>query len=289
MKRLAFLLLSFSQFLIFPSLRADDNVGAVWTEVSATKALPHNLSIDLSAEHRTLNWFDWSSRWNVGAGLSYKLNKYVKFGVSYTFIRKHYEEETKYKYKGLDDSFSTYQGSSVSDDDGTVHKYKGYNVDAANWANRHRVAFDVMASMRFRKLLRISIRERYQYTHQAARDVDRTKYRDPSYDGMGNLTSFDDTTYTTDPKSAKDRHLLRSRVKFSIDKKGWKWEPYVSVETHNDFADKMHLDKVRTAVGVDYSINKSHKVGLAYVFNHENDDDGDQNIHAVCVGYGFKF
>ena len=143
--------------------------------------------------------------------------------------------------------------------------------------------------MKFRKILRISLRERYQYTYQSARDVDRMRLRDPSYDSEGNLIGLEDTTYTTDHKSAKNRHLLRSRLKFSIDKKGWKWEPYVSVETHNNFSDKMHLDKIRAIVGVDYSITKQHKVGLGYILSHENDDDGDCNIHAISVGYNFKF
>ena len=281
------------QSLIFKfqssTIQAADNTGALWTEVGVTKALPYNLSIDAGVEYRTVDWFDWSSRWSAGVGLNYKLNKYIKFGLSYTFIQKHYQEETKYKYKGVDESFLTYQGLSITDADGIIHNYSGYNVDAANWANRHRLALDVSGSYRIQKLVRISVRERYQYTHQAARTVDRTKYRDPSYDGDDNLTGFDEETFTTDEKSAKNRHLLRSRLKFSIDKKGWKFEPYISAETHNDLSSKMHLDKIRTIVGVDYSINKQHKVGLGYVFNHENDDDGDQNIHAISVGYNFKF
>ena len=248
-----------------------ENTGALWTEVGVTKSLPYNLSIDASLEHRTQDWFDWSSRWNIGAGLNYKLGKHVKFGVSYTFIQKHYQEEWK-----------EHIGSKSGN-------FNGYNVDAANWANRHRLSFDVTGTMRFRKTLRISIRERYQYTHQAARNVDRMKLRDPLYDGDGNITMYDDTTYVVDRKSAKNRHLLRSRLKFSIDKKGWNWEPYVSIEAHNNLSDKMHLDKVRTQVGVDYKINKQHEVGLGYIFNHENDDDGDFNIHAISIGYNYKF
>ncbi len=271
MKRKAFLIVVFSQFLISPTAFAADNTGAVWTEVGVSKALPYNLSVEGSLEHRTSDWFDWSSRWNVGAGLGYKPNKYVKLGVSYTFIQKHYHEEWK-------DNIGNRSG-----------QWNGYNVDDANWANRHRLSFDVTGTMKFRKTLRISLRERYQYTHQAARDVDRMRLRDPLYDSDMNLIGFEDTTFVSDHKSAKNRHLLRSRLKFSIDKKGWKWEPYISVEAHNDLGDKMHLDKVRTIVGVDYSINKQHKVGAGYVFNHEKDDDGKQNIHAISIGYNYKF
>lgn len=90
-------------------------------------------------------------------------------------------------------------------------------------------------------------------------------------------------------KRSKTLHGLRSRLKLSIDKKGWNWEPYVSAEAHNSLSDGMHLDKIRATVGVDYSISRQHKVGLGYVFNHENDDDGNRNIHAIAVGYNFKF
>ena len=269
--------LLFAAVLLVPTMlwaidnTGTSNTGALWTEVGVSKSLPYNLSVDLDLEHRTYDWFDWSSRWNVGLGLNYKVNKYFRLGVSYTFLQKHYQEEWKDKIGN------------------TSGRWNGYNVDAANWANRHRISFDIAGSMKFRKILRIGIRERYQYTYQPARDVDRTKYRDPSYDSEGNLIGFDEITSTIDRKSAKNRHLLRSRLKFSIDKKGLDWEPYVSVETHNNFSDKMHLDKVRTIVGVDYSITKQHKVGLGYILSHENDDDGDCNIHAISVGYNFKF
>ena len=248
-----------------------DNTGAIWTEVGITKALPYNLSVDASLEHRTSDWFDWSSRWNVGAGLTYKMNKYFRMGLSYTFIQKHNQEEWKNHYSG------------------TTGKWNGYNVDSPNWANRHRVSLDLTGTVKLRKLVRITLRERYQYTYQSSRDVDRMKLRDPSYDGDGNLVELEDTSYTVDHKTHKNRHMLRSRLKFSIDKKGWKWEPYVSVEAHNDFANQMHLDKVRAIAGVDYKITKQHEVGLGYIFNHENDDDGDQNIHAISIGYRFKF
>ncbi len=288
MKRRILLIISLSQFLILSTAWGEtDNTGAVWTEVGISKSLPHNLSIDASFEHRTLDWFDWSSRWNIGAGLSYKISKYFKVGVSYTFIQKHYQEENKYKYGSLD--YSDYQGQSVVGDDGATYYFKGYNNDAANWANRHRVAFDITGSKKFRKVLRIGIRERYQFTHQAARDVDRIKYREPVFNPQGELIEYEDEESTIDHKLAKNRHILRSRLKFSFDKKGLNWEPYVSLEAHNNLGDKMHLDKVRMQVGVDYKITKQHELGLGYIFNHENDDDGDQNIHAISVGYNFKF
>ena len=51
----------------------------------------------------------------------------------------------------------------------------------------------------------------------------------------------------------------------------------------------MRLDKIRASIGVEYALTKQHKLGIGYVFNHEDDDDGNENIHAINVGYKFKF
>ena len=71
--------------------------GAVWTEVSAVKVLPYDLSLGLDAGFRTDDWFNEASRYDFGLGLSWKPGKHWKFGVGYTFIMKHYPIETAKK------------------------------------------------------------------------------------------------------------------------------------------------------------------------------------------------
>ena len=263
-----------------------ENYGAVWTEVGATKVLPYNLSLEGGVGFRTLDWFHDANRFDASIGLGYKLGKYLKFGLSYTFIERRYLEKTEYKYAG-DYDFSSYQGAVYVAPDGLSYDYEGYNIDGAHWAQRHRVSFDITADKRFWKTLRISLRERYQFTHQSSRAVNRTKLREPSFDG--NVVSYAEEEQTVKEKEAWNRHLLRSRLKFAIDKKGWNWEPFVSAELHNDLGNSWHLDKIRCAAGTEYAISKQHKVSAAYVFTHENDDDGNENIHAISVGYKFKF
>lgn len=270
--RLSLLLLLFVPLLLQAGDKTE-NAGAVWTELGVSKSLPYNLSVDAELEYRTLDWFKESNRYNVGIGLGYKLNKYLKFGVGYTFIQKHYLEE-------VEDHYS---------DKGN---YNGYNVTAPFWIPRHRMAFDVMASKRLWKTLRIGVRERYQYTHQASKEISRIKYRKAFDAETGEdiyVPKSDDWEDNFKIKKAKNVHLLRSRLKLSIDRKGWKWEPYISVEAHNNLGEQWHLDKVRTAAGVEYSVAKGHKLGLGYIFNHENDDDGNYNIHAVSIGYKYSF
>lgn len=270
------------------SAQDTENYGALWTEVGVTKVLPYNLSIEAGVGFRSHDWLKDANRFDASIGLGYKLGKYLKFGLSYTFIAKHYLSDVEYKYQN-DNDFATFQGLSIVDADDVTRAYQGYNADAAHWAPRHRVSLEVTADKRLWKTLRISLRERYQFTHQAARDVDRTRFRDPSFDADGAITDYDEVEDVVKEKAAWDRHLLRSRLKLAIDRKGLAWEPFVSVELHNNMGYSWHLDKVRTMAGTEYAISRQHKVSAAYVFNHENDDDGDQNIHAVSIGYKFKF
>ena len=360
MKRYTFTLLA---TLLFPvlSLHADDNtenVGAVWTEVGISKALPYNLSLDLDLGYRTQDWFNESDRYNVGLGLSYKMNKHWKFSAGYSFIMKRSIKsvthkttqgmEYKYEYRDaitgeeVEAEFSEDMGNPYIDGNGVEYEYKGWNDETKQttkttpgyWRPKHRVFADVSYTHKFGGILRITIRERYQLTMMPGKNVSRTKYSEKEsikhrllgYDGetgepvyytlrywqegdviyAQDMENPDDiaevtedylrahnalnTTETTiKHKEGKTSHILRSRVKLSIDKKGLNWEPYVSFETHNNLGEKWNLDKYRLVVGTDYNINKQHSIGLGYVFNHENDDDGNMNIHAISVGYRYKF
>ena len=342
--------------------------GAVWTEVGVTKILPYNLSIGLDAGFRTDDWFNEPSRFDIGLGLSWKPGKHWKFGIGYTFVNKYYISETErksvseieYKYKNLSPDPTTFLGApKYTDDDGTKYSFEGYNdaqkdyvrMTDSYWRPKHRLSIDASYTNKFWKILRVTLRERYQLTLIPSKNVTRTryrtktvtKYRDPKYPGGLPLSDYetytsyesytnywqegntiysqeyldddDDNTYEEQAKqdvttayladheneglntiteqektkSDKTLHVLRSRLTFEIDKKGWLWTPYIYIESFNNMGDSWHFDKLRLSAGVEYSLGKQHKVNIGYVFNHENDDDGDENIHAVCVGYKFKF
>ena len=131
------------------------------------------------------------------------------------------------------------------------------------------------------------------------------EYRDDDWDGIYEPEPVQDVTATylathdneglntvvdqSKEKRCKWLHVLRTRLTFEIDKKGWKWTPFLYVESFNNLGDGWHFDKLRASAGVDYALSKRHKIGLGYIFNHENDDDGDENIHAINVSYKFKF
>ena len=312
---------------------AGQTAGAIWTEVGATKVLPYNLSLGLDAGFRSNQWLDQADRFDIGLGLGWKPTKHWKFGVGYTFLMKHYPSETahkslteyEYKYRAAgaaaNTDFTEFVGApTYTDAAGTTYSYRGYNselkeytrVTDSYWRPKHRISLDAAYTYKLWKTLRISLRERYQLTFVPTKEVNRTrtgtktttKYRDPSYDGDGNLidgvlgNSYDEVEgpvsepadeETVKEKSRKTLHTLRSRLTFEIDKKGWRWTPYTYVEFFNNMGDSFHADKVRASAGVEYAVAPQHRLQMGYVFNHENDDDGDQNIHAISIGYKFKF
>ncbi len=235
----------------------------IWMELGAQKALPHNLSVGLDAELRSLNnGRERLDRVDVGIDVGYKLNKYVKFGLAYDFIESYKDDKTTINYKS---------------DDETI---KNVKVTPSYWRPRHRLSLEVTPSIKLCKMLRISVRERYQYTHQKEQTLTRYKYKQDL--GTGEWTETDDPK----EKAAKDTHILRSRLKLEIDKKRLAWSPFVSVETQNRF-NHMNLRSVRTAAGTEYKINKHNSVSMAYVFTYHKEDK--ERMHAISVGYNFKF
>ena len=297
----------------------------LWTELEASKTLPYNLSLDFGGGLRTNEWFDQVSRWDLSVGLGYKPFKGWKFGFTYAFIMKQYDAQTaskaftelEYKYRpaGATENvtFPSFMGAPTYSDGSTTYTYRGYNEEYKDytrytesyWRAKHRLALDAAYSYKFWKTLRVGLRERYQLSLLPAKDVQRTyggtkattRYRDPSYDADGNVT-YDEVegplltprdSTATKSKGFKAQHVLRSRLTLEIDRKGWAWTPYVACELFNNLKESWHLDKVRATIGVNYAISKQHRVNLGYVFNHENDDDGNHDIHAISIGYKFKF
>ena len=259
-------------FLLTPTMLSaqwTDEYGT-WVSLGAKKSLGTKWSLGLEAEYRAQE----NSRWAVGVDAGYKLNKLLKFGVGYTLLynRKKAKQE----------------GDPAVDDE--------YSIRPAYAYPRHRFLVEATADKRFWKWLRISLRERYQLTYRPANDHDKIEYY-KVIDEDWNESWGSETEVKTKP--ALTTQLLRSRLKFEVDKKGWKFSPYVSAEACNSVScgDHMQIDKVRTTVGTGYKISKSHEISLGYVLTFVFNDDDELNdkvefnnrIHAVSVGYNYKF
>ena len=53
--------------------------------------------------------------------------------------------------------------------------------------------------------------------------------------------------------------------------------------------DKMNLQKIRSAVGMDYKINKQNSVGLAYVLTLNRMEQPHERMHALSASYSYDF
>ena len=167
--------------------------------------------------------------------------------------------------------------------------WNGYNLDEAFWTPRHRVNVEVTGGYKIAGWVKISLRERYQYTYGYEEYYTQEKYR---YNSSGNLKPGYPIS-ETDYKEEESRHILRSRLKVEMSRKGIKWNPFVSLEFQNNLSDAFSLYKIRTRVGTEYHFNKKHGVGLAYVLTHRyKTKDAVETVkrtHAICASYNFNF
>ena len=276
--RKTMLLLSLTVLIPLPSLAEGRDEGALWTEIGIQKSVNRQWKVGLETEMRTQR----EMRWSIGANATYKPIKYLRMKGAYYFQYRKRPETNKPHY---------------DKDDG---EYDGYNIDEAFWTPRHRLSIEATGTVKLAGWLRVSLRERYQYTHRMPTDYTRTKYRcETIKDGEGNFKEYEweDPEAVERTKPAENDHVLRSRLKLEVDKKRLPWSPYIFVETYNSLnsGQKLNLEKARAAIGCDYKINKRHSVGLAYILTANIHDEEDshqrmhERIHAASIGYQFEF
>ena len=269
------------------SAQENDDVG-IWSEIGVEKSITKKWDVGLDMEYRAQN----KSRFSAGLGTSYKLNKYLKLGISYNFL---------YTYKP--DKFKNKDEGEV----GSEYWETGYNHTPSHWYPRHRFSAEATGSVKFWKWLKVSLRERYQITHSKARTIDKFKYRtihEKKYDfddDWNEISWFEEyPANEVEPKyySAYTDQVLRSRIKFEFDKKKNPFSPFVSAEFHNSVGvgDHMLLQKIRTAVGSSYKFRKHNEVTLSYVITFDMYDIEDDEVvrlhdrkHAICLGYKYSF
>lgn len=259
---------------------AADDFG-LWTDVAVQKNFSKKFSVNAALGFRAQDRLRQATRCDLSVGAEYSPLGWLSFGAGYTYIYGHKGEETKESYKS----------------DGT---FRGYNVDHDYWRSRHRANFDVAGKWNVGRFT-FSVRERYQFTRYASASTTRDRYRNPI--NPANLGGYTGDTYecngqhfaslehTTDDKPAKSRHLLRSRFGVEYNIRHCAFTPYATFEFHNDLKESMNLDKSRLTVGTEWKITKQHRVDFAYIYqnSHDADDNDGGGLHAISVGYKFKF
>lgn len=215
---------------------------SLWTSAAADFDIARSLDGYVEGEYRTTDGLSSTERWTVGAGLSYKLLPYLKLGASYKFIDRHVGSRTT---------------------------KKGNIVDSYRQP-RHRLSFDATGSCKLGRL-KLSLRERYQFTH-------RTEQTVAKYDGDDGSRKSDELI------EAKDKHVLRSRLKAEYNIRKCALTPYASAELYNSLTGGLATEKLRLTLGTDIALAKKHKLTLFYRYVDSRDDD-DLSRNVIGVGY----
>ena len=230
---------------------AAQSEGGLIVSAEAEKKLNKQWSINLEAEMRSRNDFKTLDRWAFAVGASYKFNKYLKADVGYKLLDYNMREKISYKSSGAYN-----------------HWRPSY------WGLKHRVYASLTGSYKFANNLKLSLRERWQYTYRPEKTVERW--------------DFDDEQWEDKVRSGKGKNQLRSRFEVSYDKKRALLTPYASVELYNSWG----IEKIRYTIGTDIRLSKQHSLGAFYRFqNRKNtdDEDYDPDMHYIGIGYKLKF
>ena len=146
------------------------------------------------------------------------------------------------------------------------------------WGPRHRFHASLGADYKVWSNLRVSLRERWQYTYRPEKSVERWKIDETL------KTKSLDSDYI---RESKGKHQLRTRLQVEWDQKRAMFTPYANVEFYNSMA----IEKIRYTVGTDIKITKQHSFGLYYRFQdmrNSDAEDADPDMHYFGVGYKLK-
>ena len=220
-------------------------------ELGAEKKLSKQFSLGVEADLRTRNNLKTMDRWSIGLNAEYKPVKYFKLDAGYTLLNNNFREDISYNANG---SYNNWRPSY--------------------WGIRHRLHASLTGTYKFQNNLRVSLRERWQYTYRPEKTVTRW--------------DFDNSWWEDKVRSGKAKSQLRSRLQLEYDKKGALLTPYANVELYHSWA----IEKIRYTVGTELNLSKRHTFNLFYRFQNMKNvdvDDYDPDMHYIGVGYKFKF
>lgn len=310
-------------FVLLPSMvwAGDHDDFGTWIELGIKKYLPHSMSVGLDAELRTRDASKSMDRISFGADAGYKVNKYFKLGISYSLLsalkpEKYTDKSYIDKLEGKNDDGEWKEIDAVPADASEYQAYRltdcnGYNYTPEYWEMKHRFCVDVNGSKKIAKLVRISIRERYQFTATQDKEIEQRVYREKKNRRKNNEIygippQLDEEEWKIDEdygehgvheidsmrvkiKSDEPSHILRSRIKFELDKKKLDWSPFISVEFCNNLASAMKFEKLRSTVGTSYKLGQQHEFLFCYVWTLYRKVHPFSNLHTVSLSYNFAF
>ena len=175
----------------------------------------------------------------------------MKADVGYNLLNQHFREDIDYKKSGA-----------------LNHLRPEY------WGVKHRLHASLTGTYKLQNGLKLSLRERWQYTYRPEKTVQRWDY--------------DEETWEDKVRYGKGKNQLRSRFQIEYDKKNALFTPYASMELYNSWG----IEKIRYTLGTDINLSKQHSLGVFYRFQDMKNVDADDynpDMHYIGLGYKFKF
>ena len=248
-KRLIVLLLALSSAVAY--VHAQSESGLIMG-VEVDKKVK-KMDVGVEADFRSRNNFKTADRWSIGLNTNYKFTKWLKADAGYSLLNTNFREKITV-------------GTSKT-------KWR-----PSYWGIRHRLHLSLSADYKVWSNLRVSLRERWQYTYRPEQTVDRWKIDETL------KTKTLDNNYV---REGKGKHQLRSRLQLEWDQKRAMLKPYANMEFYNSLS----VEKIRYTVGTDFRLGKQHAIDVYYRFQDMKnvDEDSDPDMHYLGVGYKFKF
>lgn len=248
----------------------------LWSSVSAEKKLAKGLNTELEIESRLRDNFKNIDKWSASVALSYRLYRNsaktinIKTDLGYKYIDEYNPEKMTLK-----DIYYDINGNS----------HQEYNLDHKYNIAKHRLYTSLNASLSVGRI-KVTLRERYQYTYNDSIQVMEDKYRfDESIGTNGAMVK---KKSEMEWKGEKNIHLLRSRVGLSYDIPKCKINPYCYIELFNSINNHLALDRARYTIGGEYTYHKRHNFKLYYLYNSFIKDN-DPNFSVIGISYNYEF
>lgn len=244
---------------------------ALWTSLEATKKIDNKFKIGTEFEFRTSDYLKEVDRFSAGINLQYKITDWLKATAGHIFIFGYNGSETK-----------THLDKDGSED--------GYNYEHSYWEKRNRVYIALTGETKIGRV-KLSLRERLQYTRTHAEIIDEDKHRftkNTEYDeAAGDFV--EKTTWLApvtekETKKHKNNTVLRSRLTAKWDIKNCKINPFISTELYTRIDKWRGIEKLRSRIGASYKIDKDNAIDIYYLFE-KGWQKGSSNTHAIGIGY----
>lgn len=248
MDRIKVLTVAVVLLLAAPPVAAQSEGGLI-TTIEAEKKIDKRLSVGVEANMRMRNDCQTMDRWSAGIGASYKLSKWLKADAGYLLLYDNNREKTTYKSSGATNTWRP-----------------------SYWSAKHRIYAALTASHKFSSDIKLSLRERWQYTYRPETTTQRWDY--------------DDDDWEDKVISGKGKSVLRTRLGIAYAPRNAFLSPYAHMELYNAW----NTEKIRYTLGTDIQLGKQHALSVFYRFDdvrHASAEDPD--MHYLGIGYKFKF